>query len=104
MNDEENFADRFVGHPERERALYRWLRKLASDLDVLHGARGIDQVADVADSILGEGSGQRIARRLAAKVQEARTAGRLASMSTGALAIGGASAHRAHTFYRAAAR
>jgi hypothetical protein len=104
VNHEENFADRFVGHPGRERALYQWLRQLATDLDVLRDARGLDQVADVADSILGQGSGQRIARRLAAKVQEARTAGRLASMSTGALAIGGASPHRDHTFYGAAPR
>lgn len=39
VNDEENFADRYVGHPERERALYEWLHKLASDLDVLRDAR-----------------------------------------------------------------
>jgi hypothetical protein len=104
VNDEENFADRFIGHPEREQALYKWLRELAGDLAVLRGARGLDQVAVVADSILGPGSGQRIARRLATKVQEARTARRLGSMSTGALAIGGASGHRDHTFYGAVAR
>jgi hypothetical protein len=99
VNDEENFADRYVGYPERERALYQWLHNLASDLHVLRDARGLDQIANVADVLLGSGSGQRIARRLAARVQEARTAGRLASMSTGALAVGGASGYRDQTFY-----
>lgn len=71
---------------------------------MLCGARGVDQIANVADVLLSSGSGQRIARRLAAKVQEARNAGRLASMSTGALAVGGASGYRDHTFYGAAPR
>jgi hypothetical protein len=62
VNDEENFADRFVGHPEREQALYRWFRDITTDLDALRGTRGLDQVANAADSILGKGSGQRIAR------------------------------------------
>jgi len=40
MNDEENFADKWVEHPQREKNFYHWLDAVQKDLNNILGQRG----------------------------------------------------------------
>lgn len=40
VNDEENFADKWVEHPQREKNFYRWLNEVQKDLNNILGQSG----------------------------------------------------------------
>jgi hypothetical protein len=54
MNDQENFADKWRDHPQRDAAFYRWLGAFKADLDRLAQEPGIDAVAKGLAGLLDE--------------------------------------------------
>jgi hypothetical protein len=54
MNEQENFADKWRTHPQREVAFYQWINAFKADLDRLAQEPGIDGVAKGLADLLDE--------------------------------------------------
>lgn len=94
---QENYADRFLGRPDRVRALREWLTCAADDFSLVGG--GLEKTAASIDEGFGKNLGALVTKRLATEVQGAREAQRLGSAATGALTVTPPRSHRPHTFY-----
>jgi hypothetical protein len=55
INDEENFADKWVDYPKREENFYKWLRKLQSDFkNILNQTNGLQFINESMKEPFGE--------------------------------------------------
>ena len=54
VNPEENFADKWVEHPQREKNFYKWLDQVESDMQAIVQKRGLQYIADAMKKPFGE--------------------------------------------------
>jgi hypothetical protein len=54
VNDEENFADRWVNEPQREENFYKWMRAVRIDIDNIISKRGIQMIQDSLETPFGK--------------------------------------------------
>jgi hypothetical protein len=103
VQEKENFADKWVEHPERASRFFAWVEVLKRDLSEAHDMRGqgIDQVAQRLSRSFGEEPVMKSAEKVAAIYKGAREAGRLGmAVGSGILSTtAGGRQVRPHTFY-----
>lgn len=99
---QENFADKWREHPERERAFFEWVTQLRRDLQEAASCRGLDKVVERLNTSFGP-EVRRAAENLGQQYRSGREGGKLASAAaTGGLVMGSARpavAVRPHNFY-----
>lgn len=54
VNPEENFADKWVEHPQREKNFYKWLDQVESDIQTIVQKRGLQYIAEAMKKPFGE--------------------------------------------------
>lgn len=54
VNSEENFADKWVEHPQREKNFYKWLDQVGSDIQAIVQKRGLQYIAEAMKKPFGE--------------------------------------------------
>lgn len=96
---EENFADKWRAHPEREAAFYEWNRAAISNLDALQGAKGITQVRAALVPFLGENRVDVVLNRMAEKTNRKRDSGLKVDTRTGTVGIASGVAIPRTNFY-----
>jgi hypothetical protein len=95
----ENYADRYHGRPDKERALGDWLRQAQDDFSTITTVRDATRVSETIDEAFGPGLGSRIARRIGGATQRLRALGALGSTEVGRLTVNASGSHRPHRFY-----
>lgn len=95
----ENYADRYHGRPDKERALGDWLRRAHDDLSRVATVHDATRVSEAIDEAFGPGLGARIATRIGRATQRLRALGTLGSTETGRLTVNASGSHRPHRFY-----
>jgi len=101
VNEGENFADKWQGHPHRREKLFSWFQKLDADLKGALEARGINEVAAVLSHSLGQTTVSKAVKTLGTVINEQRQSGKL-YVEPGSGIVGSVGLHvRPHTFYGA---
>jgi hypothetical protein len=95
----ENYADRYDGRPDKEKALKDWLQRAWDDASGVLSVRDAAHTSEAIDRAFGPGLGSRIAKRLGLQTQRLRTLGALGSTSAGRLTTDVSGSHRQHRFY-----
>jgi hypothetical protein len=54
VNPEENFADKWAEHPEREKNFYKWLNQVRQDVHNITQQRGLYNISDIMKKSFGE--------------------------------------------------
>jgi hypothetical protein len=96
---QENYADRYDGRPDKEKALAEWLQQAQDDFTKVLTLRETTQVSKAIDEAFGPGLGPRIAKKLGRDSQQLRILGALGSTETGRLTTNTNASHRPHRFY-----
>jgi hypothetical protein len=100
VQPEENFADRWLSHPDRASRFFEWMAQVQEDVTGYGGDLGVDLVLEKLAKSFGERSAHRAGESLGTGISRAREAGLLGmAAGTGML---GAVAHRPvpqHTFH-----
>lgn len=101
MNDEENFADRWLDRPRRREAFFRWLDRLLADVEGMAKGGGLHRVADTLGGAFGTALAERVMRRAGGGLLDLRQRGELRSSSGDARLTAGTADKvvRPHTFY-----
>jgi hypothetical protein len=103
VQPEENFADKWLAHPERRENFVRWISALTQDLEETRQLRGIPVVSERLAKSFGS-EVMRSAERLGGRYLETREAGAL-TMATGSGLLStettGTRKVREHGFYGA---
>ena len=87
-NTNENFADRWQKHPERERAFHAWVEQAKLHLAILERASGLQNVRTALLPFLGENRTDIIVNRMGSKLTEERADGIKVSTKTGLIGAG----------------
>jgi hypothetical protein len=95
----ENYADRYEGRPDKEKALKDWLQRARDDFSKVTTIHNAARVSEAIDEAFGPGLGSRIAKRLGLQIQQLRTLGALGSTTAGRLTTDASGSHRPHRFY-----
>lgn len=82
-NTNENFADRWQKHPERERAFHAWVAQAKLHLAMLERASGLQNIRTALLPFLGENRTDIIVNRMGSKLTEERATGIKVSTKTG---------------------
>lgn len=102
VNDEENFADRWRGKPDRPRRFFEWLMAVQKDLGDLESVVGVDDIARRLEPTLGKRLVESAVTAYGNNLYKERDAGRLkVSAGTGMLGSAGTSVVLPHTFFGA---
>jgi hypothetical protein len=101
---DENFADKWVDHPERAEGFFRWLRALLTDVETAqrraHAGSGLDEVIGVLEKCMGASPVRAAAGRIAGEFRKASSNGLVTATTTGALGVAAtADPRHKHTFY-----
>lgn len=101
-NDRENFADRWITHPDRRTKFFEWLDGLEHDMDglVRQDGLGLHRVAEALRKSFGADVTDRAMKRAGNEVLALRQQGALrSSAGTGALSRSRGTPVRPHTFF-----
>jgi len=82
---DENYADRYEGRTDKEKALYSWLEQVHRDLEDLADLRGPDVLEQRFDHVFGAGYGSRVARKVGEELRGYSQAGSLFTSGAGVL-------------------
>jgi hypothetical protein len=96
---EENYADRYDGNPDKEKALLEWLQRAQDDFGELTTIRDVVRVSEAIDEAFGPGLGTQVAKRIGRDTQQLRLLGALGSTEAGRLTTSVSGLHRPHRFY-----
>lgn len=98
---DENYADRYQGRPDKEKALDGWLELVDRDLKDLFETKGLDLWERRINQVFGPGYGTRVARRASEELETQRHAGALFTSATGGLSVSASSQPKnpGHTYY-----
>jgi hypothetical protein len=95
----ENYADRYDGRPDKEKALKDWLQRAWDDSSRVLSVHDAAHASEAIDNAFGPGLGSRIAKKLGLQTQRLRALGALGSTTAGRLTTDVSDAHRPHRFY-----
>ncbi|HUG31986.1 MAG TPA: nucleotidyltransferase [Acidimicrobiia bacterium] len=98
---DENYADRYDGRRDKEKALYTWLEQVDRDLEDLADTKGLDALEQRFNHVFGAGYGSRVARKVGEELQAHSQAGSLFTSAAGGLSTAASDRppNPGHTFY-----
>lgn len=100
VNPEENFADKWVEHPQREKNFYKWLNQVESDIQAIVQKRGLQYIAEAMKKPFGEQVVTKTFSTLGERSLNLRESGVLKmATGTGILSTAGTVAAAAHNFH-----
>ena len=100
VNPEENFADKWMEYPQRERNFYNWLNQVKQDVHNITQQRGLHHISEAMKKSFGESAVIKIFSMFGEKKYDTRQSGNL-KMSTGTGILGsvGTISVKAHNFH-----
>lgn len=100
VNSEENFADKWVEHPQREKNFYKWLDQVESDIQAIVQKRGLQYIAEAMKKPFGEQAVTKTFSTLGEKNLNLRESGALKmATGTGILSSVGSVTAATHNFH-----
>lgn len=100
MNPDENFADKWQVHPEKERNFRRWLNRIREDILSAFNLTGINNVSNRLKPAFGEQAINEAMKSVGKEFRTKRETGLLnMAAGTGLLGNSGSIQVRNHTFY-----
>jgi hypothetical protein len=100
VNPQENFADKWVEHPQREKNFYKWLDQVEYDIQAIVQKRGLQYIAEAMKKPFGEQTVTKTFSTLGEKKLNLRENGALKmAAGTGILSTVGTVATAAHNFH-----
>ena len=100
VNPEENFADKWVEHPQREKNFYKWLDQVKSDIQTIVQKRGVQYIAEAMRKPFGEQVVTKTFSTLGERSLSLQESGALKmATGTGILSTAGTVAAIAHNFH-----
>lgn len=100
VNPDENFADKWVEHPQREKNFYKWLDQIESDIQAIVQKRGLQYIAEAMKKPFGEQAVTKTFSTLGERNRNLRESGVLKmAAGTGILSMAGNVAAAAHNFH-----
>jgi hypothetical protein len=102
VNDEENFADKWPDHPQREKNFYKWMNDVQKDLGSIlaQQGKGLQSINDSMAKPFGEKVVRKTFSNYGEKMKNLRDSGNLKmAASTGTLGLTGTTPVKAHTFF-----
>lgn len=99
VQPEENFADKWREHPERQKKFFAWLDKLERDFEKLQSEEGLPAIGNLFKEMFGKAATEEVFNTFGEDLRKQRTQGRLkAATGTGALGATGTTI-KPHNFY-----
>lgn len=100
VNPEENFADKWIEHPQRETNFFNWLDAVRNDVYLMTQQRGIHIIGESMKKTFGEQTITKAFSSLADKARISRESGSLKmAATTGILGTAGAVTAKTHNFH-----
>lgn len=100
VNPEENFADKWVEHPQREKNFYNWIDQVESDIQTILHKRGLQYIAEAMKKPFGEQTVTKTFSTLGENKLNLRESGALKmAAGTGILSTVGTVTTAAHNFH-----
>jgi len=100
VNSEENFADKWIEHPQREKNFYKWLDQVKQDVHNITHQRGLHNISDAMKKPFGESVITKTFSMLGEKNFNLRQSGNLKmNTSTGILSSIGTVKATSHNFH-----
>lgn len=100
VNPEENFADKWVEHPQREKNFYKWLYQAKSDIQSIVQKRGLQYIAEAMKKPFGEQIVTKVFSIIGKRSLNLRESGALKmATGTGILSSIGSITTAAHNFH-----
>lgn len=100
VNPEENFADKWVEHPQREKNFYKWLDQVESNVQTIVQKRGLQYIAEAMKKPFGEQTITKMFSTLGEKNLNLRKSGALKmATGTGILSSVGSVSAAPHNFH-----
>jgi len=100
VNPEENFADKWVEHPQREKNFYKWLDQVECDIQAIVEKRGLHHIAEAMKKPFGEQAVNKTFSTLGEKKLNLRESGALKmATGTGILSLDGSVTTGKHNFH-----
>lgn len=100
VNPEENFADKWIEHPQREKNFYRWIDQVESDIQAIVQKRGLQYIAEAMKKPFGEQAVTKTFSTLGERNFNLRESGALKmATGTGILSSVGSVTAAAHNFH-----
>ena len=100
VNPEENFADKWVEHPQRETNFYKWLEQVKQDIQSITQQRGLHNISESMKKPFGEPTVTKVFSALGERNLNLRKSGALKmAAGTGILSSVGAVAATSHNFH-----
>lgn len=100
VNPEENFADKWVEHPQREKNFYKWLDQVEQDIQAIVQQRGLHNISESMGKPFGEKIVTKVFSELGRKNFNLRENGVLKmATGTGILSTVGSVTAAAHNFH-----
>jgi hypothetical protein len=100
VNPEENFADKWIEHPQREKNFYKWLDQVESDIQTIVQKRGLQYIAEAMKKPFGEQAVTKTFSTLGERNLNFRESGALKmATGTGILSTVGSVTTAAHNFH-----
>lgn len=102
VNNEENFADKWVEHPKRKDNFYKWLTQLQADVENVHNTqeRGFSYLSESLKKSFGDSAVTKAFSKYGEKTRLLRESGGLKmAATTGALGLSGRTVVGGHNFF-----
>lgn len=100
VNSAENFADKWVEHPQREKNFYKWLDQIESDIQAITQKRGLQYIGEAMKKPFGEQAVIKTLSTLGERSLNLRESGALKmATGTGILSSVGSVTAAAHNFH-----
>lgn len=100
VNPEENFADKWIEHPQREKNFYKWLDQVESDVQTIVRKRGLQYIAEAMKKPFGEQTVTKTFSTLGERNLNLRESGALKmATGTGILSLVGSVTAATHNFH-----
>jgi len=100
VNSKENFADKWVEHPQKEKNFYKWLNQVKQDVCNITQQRGLHNISNAMKKLFGESTVTKTFSILGERYRNLRESGILKmTTSTGSLGIVGTVTAASHNFY-----
>ena len=102
VNQEENFADKWIEHPNREKYFFKWLDKLEKDFNkIIENTQGLNLLTEAMKKPFGERLVTKTFSSYGEKRKQLRESG-LLKMSSGLGSLGNVGSKiKNHNFYGA---
>lgn len=100
VNSDENFADKWVEHPQREKNFYKWLNQIELDIQAVVQKRGLQYIAEAMKKPFGEQAVTKTFTTFGERNRNLRESGVLKmAAGTGILSMAGNIVAAAHNFH-----